>query len=328
MRALARLLAVVGVLPLLLGCSERIAGSTTETENVLTAVVFSVDSLLADQGRFKHAPTVATLRLDSSNVDFMATDSMGRDLVVERMDSLPLPFSIVYWDRNASLGRLHVRLDSLQLTPGSRIRLRWKAPLQVRSNPTTVWRAISPSQVLAVSSFLVDDFERSTTRSLLPDSASWYSVASDSATVSVPKLDTAGAGHSGHAAMIAYDAPSATYQYALLGIALGSRPVNLRSLDSMVVWVKGSGKLSIALDRLTPGDKGKAWMHMALDSIWTRVRIRPQDFDSASPTGVGNNIGWEKVRDSVTNLSFLVAGGSELRVDDIRFYGIDGNDLK
>jgi len=325
-RTVTHILAAAGIIPLLLGCSERIAGSTTETENVLTAVVFSVDSLLSDQNRFRHEPTVATLRLDSSTVNFKATDSLGRDLIVERMDSVPLPFSIVYWDRHASLGRIHVRLDSLQQSAGSQIRLRWKCPLQVRSSPTTVWRAIPALQALALNSILVDDFERTTTRSLLPDSASWYNGATDSATVSVPKLDTAGLGRSGRAVHITYKAPSATYQYALLGIALGKNPVNLHSLDSMVVWVRGSGKLSIAFDRLTAGNKGKAWLHTTLTSGWTRVRIRPQDFDSAST--VANNVGWEGVRHTITNLSFLVAGGSELWVDDIRFYGVNRNDLQ
>lgn len=56
------------------------------------------------------------------------------------------------------------------------------------------------------------------------------------------------------------------------------------------------------------------------------MRIRPQDFNS--PSIVGNNVGWEAVRNRVTNLTFLVAGGSELWLDDIRLYGIDGNDLK
>jgi hypothetical protein len=328
MRAVKHMLASAIFCPLLLlGCgNERISGSTTETENVLTAVVFSVDSLLSDQSHYWHTPTVATLRLDSDIVNFQQTDSLGRDLIVERMDSTPLPFSVVYWDRKAALGRIHVRLDSQQQVHGSQIRLRWKCPLQVRSNPTSVWKGLPFAQVLAINSVLVDDFERATTRSLLPDSASWYSVATDSSTVTPPRLDTAGLGRSGHAIRIGYKAPSTNYQYALIGIVLGATPVNLRSLDSMVVWVRGSGKLSIALDRLIPGNTGKAWLHQTLGSNWTRIRIRPQDFDSAN--SVGNNVGWEAVRNSITNLTFLVAGGSELWVDDIRLYGINKNDLK
>jgi len=327
-KSLNLLLTAASLGPLLLfGCgNERISGSTTETENVLTAVVFSVDSLLSDQSRYWHVPTAATLRLDSTNVNFLQTDSLGRDLIVEQMDSTPLSFSVVYWDKQAALGRIHVRLDSPQQIPGSQIRLRWKCPLQNRSNPTLVWKGIPAIQVLAINSVLLDDFERATTRSLLPDSASWYNGATDSATVSVPKLDTAGLGRSGHAVHISYKASSVTYQYALLGIAMGKNPVNLHSLDSMVVWVRGSGNLSIAFDRLIAGNKGKAWLHLTLASGWARVRIRPQDFDSASV--IGNNIGWNAVRNSITNLSFLVAGGSELWVDDIRLYGINKNDLK
>lgn len=327
MKSLTPLLTAAFAPLLLLGCgNERISGSTTETENVLTAVVFSVDSLISDQSHFWHVPTVATLRLDSSNVDFSQSDSLGRDLIVERMDSTPLPFSIVYWDRKAATGRIHVRLDTIPWRSDSQIRLRWKGPLQTRSNPASVWRAIPAAQVLAINSILVDDFERATTRSLLPDSASWYSATSDSATVSVPKLDTAGSGRNGRAIHITYNASSVTYQYALLGIALGKNPVNLHSLDSMVVWVRGSGKLSVAFDRLTAGSKGKAWLHTPLTSYWKRICIRPQDFDSAST--IGNNIGWDAVRNSITNLSFLVAGGSALWVDDIRLYGVNKGDMK
>ena len=90
MKSLTPLLTAAFAPLLLLGCgNERISGSTTETENVLTAVVFSVDSLISDQSHFWHVPTVATLRLDSSNVDFSQSDSLGRDLIVERMDSTP-----------------------------------------------------------------------------------------------------------------------------------------------------------------------------------------------------------------------------------------------
>lgn len=316
------LLTAAALLPLLLGCGERVAGSTTETENVLTAVVFSVDSLLPD----RHLPSVATLRLDSSLVDFAATDSLGRDLVVERTDGAPLPFSVVYWDRKASLGRIQVRLDSLAKIPGSRIRLRWGCTLQLRSSPAEVWRGITAGEALALNSVEVDDFERPTLRSLLPDSASWYKGGSDSATVSLPRLDTAGLGRKGQAVRLSYAAPSATYQYALLGIALGKHPVNLRSLDSLVVWVRGSGNLAVAFDRLTEGDKGKAWMHTTLTPAWTRLRLRPQDLDTAS--AVGNNIGWEGVRHAVTNLTFLVDGGSELWIDDVRLHGIDRKDLE
>lgn len=310
------------------GCgSDRVSGSTTETENVLTAVEFRVDSLLPSWNCWTCTSTVVTVRVDSSVLNFAKTDSLGRDLVVERQDSTPVPFEVVFWDRQAARGRLHVRIDSPLMVPGARIRLRWGRPLQVRSDPGAVWHAISPAQKLLLNSVLVDDFEQGTTRSLLPDSASWYSAHSDSATVSAPGLVAAGAGRRGTALHISYKAPSATFRYSLMGIRLGASPVSLRSLDSLVVWVRGSGTLSFAFDHLgDSANSGKAWMHKHLDSVWTRLSIRPQDLDTAN--GIGGNVGWMATCDFVSNLTFLVTGGSELWIDDVRIYGIDRNDLK
>ena len=310
------------------GCgSDRVSGSTTETENVLTAVEFRVDSLLPSWNCWTCTSTVVTVRVDSSVLDFAKTDSLGHDLVVERQDSTPVPFEVVFWDRHAARGRLHVRVDSSLMAPGARIRLRWGQPLQVRSDPGAVWHAISAAQKLLLNSVLVDDFEQGTTRSLLPDSASWYTSHADSATVSALGLVSAGAGRRGTGLHISYYAPSATHRYVLMGVVLGKKPVCLRSLDSLVIWVRGSGTLGVAFDRL--GDSatsGKAWLHKPLDSSWTRLSIRPQDLDTAD--GVGGNVGWNAVRDSVSNLTFFASGGSDLWIDDVRLYGIDRNDFK
>jgi len=310
------------------GCgSDRVSGSTTETENVLTAVEFRVDSLLPSWNCWTCTSTVVTVRVDSSVLDFAKTDSLGHDLVVERQDSTPVPFEVVFWDRHAARGRLHVRIDPSLMIPGARIRLRWGKPLQVRSDPGAVWHAISAVQKLLLNSVLVDDFEQGTTRSLLPDSASWYTSHADSATVSSPALVAAGAGRRGTALHISYNAPSATFRYALTGIRLGKAPVCLRSLDSLVVWVRGSGTLGVAFDHLGDStNSGKAWLHRPLDSSWTRLSIRPQDLDTAN--GVGGNVGWNLMRDSVSNLTFFASGGSDLWIDDVRLYGIDRNDLK
>ena len=95
----------------------------------------------------------------------------------------------------------------------------------------------------------------------------------------------------------------------------------------MVLWIRGQGKVSIAFDRLAPHTKAKTWIQPTLDSTkWTRLRIRPQDFDPAD--GIGNNIGWNATCDSVTNLSFMAWGGTNLWVDDVRLFGVDRDDLK
>jgi hypothetical protein len=318
--------ALVGLV-LLPGCgNDRLAGSTTETENVLTGVELRLDSLLPTWVGPGDSATVAIVRLNASDLDFARTDSSGRDVVAERLDSTPLPFAIAFWDVKAAVGRLQVRIPASLYVPGESIRVRWDAPLQVRSAPAAVWQGMSAAQVLALNTALVDDFADGNLESPLPDSARWYSAASDSATVTPPSVVAAGDGLSGNALHIGYAAPSATYRYSLAGISLGTKPVNLRSLDSLVVRVRGSGGLSIAFDRLLPGDSGKAWIQTTLDTGWTLLSIRPSQLDT--PDGIGGNVGWDAVCDSVTNLTFLVSGGSDLWIDTVRLYGIDRDDLK
>jgi hypothetical protein len=111
-----------------------------------------------------------------------------------------------------------------------------------------------------------------------------------------------------------------------MGVDLGGHR-SLRSLDSLVFWARGTGVVLPAFDNLDSGSGGKAWTRIVLDSTaWTRVRIRPQDLDTAD--NVAGNVGWLSVRDRVGYLTFLVAGGHDLYLDDIRLYGIDRDDLK
>lgn len=309
---------------------ERIAGNTTQTENTASARTILVDSILPVWNHPYWFPTVATLRLDSNNFDFSGTDSAGRDLAVlsEKGDSIP--FDVVEWDKPARQGRLHVRIEKPLLVPGAKFVLHWFQPVHKRSDPVAVWREIPDSQRLFIGSVLVDDFEGPTMRSRLPDSTSWYKSLSDSfVTVSDPVHVAAGGGRKGTALRLAYKTPANTYKWALTGLALGSngQPRNLRSLDSIVFWAKGSGTLSVAFDRLAPHKpEGKAWIHMELDTGWTRIRIQPSDL--LGPDKLGENIGWDAVRDRVTNLTFLVSGGTNMYLDDIRLHGVDAEDLK
>lgn len=317
----ARPVFVVSALALLAGCaSDRVAGNSTETENLLTAREFSVDSLFSDWNRPDTGAAVATLRLDSSDVDFRHTDSLGRDLSVENADSAPLPFEVVFWDRQARKGRLRVRLDSATFAGRGTIRLRWGFPLQRRSDPVAVWRDVPDSARLALTSVLVDDFEGGTPRSRLPDGNMWYCVK-DSGPAVYAGSDSAGLGRTGQALHMVYS----LRVFNLAGIALGGE-VDFRSLDSLVFWARGSGKISPTFENLDSEAGGKAWAHRMLDSTrWTRYCIRPADFDA--PTNLAGNVGWEAVRSRVTTLTFIVDGGRELYLDDVRVHGIDRDDL-
>lgn len=319
------------LLGLLGACAdERISGSTTQTENTVFAREILVDSVLSEWNRPRWVPTVATLRFDSSNFDFAAADPAGLDLDVRTLQDDPVPFAVDGWDTKARIGRLHVRIDRELLLPGARFVVR-RLNLPVRREDTlTLWVAIPDSQRLAIGSVQVDDFEDSNLTTQLPSNNSWYTAAPDS-TVRLGPLQQvdAGGGRTGKALRLEYGAAASNQgKYALIGTFLGSKmaPRSLRSLDSLVVWVKGSGNLSVAFDRLPPHDKAKAWAHTTLDSTWRRLRIRPQDFDP--PDGIANNRGWEAVRDSVTNLTFLVSDGATLFLDDVRFFGVDRDDLK
>jgi hypothetical protein len=96
-------------------------------------------------------------------------------------------------------------------------------------------------------------------------------------------------------------------------------------MDSLVFWAKGTkgSNLFIAFEH---GDAFKAWMLDTLDTTWKRIRIRPSDFIPAS-VPAGGNLGWVAVRDSATDLSFILNGGTSFQLDDIRIYGLNFDDL-
>lgn len=321
MRRCLGILAAASLVFLSEGCGEpRIAGSSSETENMLARTI-RVDSLLPGWNLPTAAGTVATIKLDSTNFDFSQSTSNGRDVSVERQDGRLLPFEIVHWDSAAAKGRLQVRLDSALLAGLKFIVLRWGLERKARENPAMLWKGIPDSQKLSLISFLVDDFERDTPQSLLPGTRKWYCVKDSGSAVYPPRV-LASKGRDGYALHIAYSLPS----FNLIGISLGVE-YDFRPLDSMVFWARGTGTLSPALEFFDPDVGGKAWTHIPLDSTqWRRICLKPGDFDSADH--VLGNIGWEAVRARVTNISFIVEGGRDLYIDHVRLYGLDRDDLQ
>lgn len=308
------------------GCSaDRHTGNSSETENTLAREV-SVDSLLPDWNHPKKVPTVATLRLDATNFDFTKADSLGSDVDVATQDSAPVPFATVFWDKRGKRARLHVRLDTSLLAGKSRFLVRWGRPPQARSNPSAVWMGIPDSQKLEINSVLVDNFERGSMQNLLPIPQTWYTGTSDSGKITWFALGAAGAKRTGSALGIAYSANVITGQYALMGTAMGPGIYSLRSLDSLVFLARGSGSFYPSFDHFVKNRGYKARTKVSIDSAWRRVRVRPVDFDTT--IDASGNIGWSRIRDSVTNLTFMISGSGELWIDDIRIHGIDRDDLR
>lgn len=320
------------------GCtSNRSAGTSTETENAIVAISFSIDSTLAGLSVPKGQPAVATLRLDAGRYDFSASRSDGQDLEVVQADGTPLPFEIVHWDPASAHGRLRVRIESPLRGRWSRMVVRSGLAPAIRQSPLEVWKGIPDSSRSAWTSVPVDDFESGNLlRNLLPDSSFWFLGGA------LPGSGIAAAGNSrsGQALRLVCGAGQCDAEPTILAATqLSRRPRGFRSLDSIELWIRGSGRVWIALEhldslqmaRLARGridslEPRRAWASRAADSLWRRVAIRPSDFDP--PDGRSGNVGWSALRDSLNYVSVLLQEGSEVWIDDLRFHGILEADLR
>ncbi|HXP90077.1 MAG TPA: hypothetical protein VN931_04000 [Fibrobacteria bacterium] len=316
----ARDLLALGVVLAFWSCSpDRSAGGTAETENSASAREYRVDSLLPDWILPICLPTVATLRLDSSNFDFTHSDPSGRDLDVRKPDGTPVPFEIVLWDPASFRGRLRARIGTDLLFPGSRIAL-WSGLASAdRTNSVGVWSGIPDSLRTALTSVLVDDFEGGSLRTRLPDSSTWF-VISGTGTGIAP----AGDGRTGNALRLVDPSASST-PVALAAALLATTPRYLGSVDSIVFWARGTGVFWTSLQKADASGMTVAWTSRTLSSSWQRFRITPSEFDTTART---SNVGWVGVEDSVSHLSFWMSVAGELWIDDPRIYGIDPDDLR
>lgn len=320
------------------GClSTRSAGTSTETENAVVAISFSVDSALAGLAAPHNAAAVATLRLDETRYDFSASRQDGRDLEVVQPDGAPVPFEIVYWDPAASRGRVRVRIDPSWRWIGSRIVVRSGLTPANRQSPVEVWKGISASARSAWTSIPLDDFESGNLlHNKLPDSSFWFLGGA----IPGSGIASAGLGRNGSALrLVCASGQCGTTRSILTATMLSRSGRNFRSLDSVELWIRGSGRLWVAMEfldslqsaRLARGqidslEPRRAWTSTVADSTWRRIALRPSDFDLAD--GQYGNVGWESLRDSINYFSVLLEGGTEVWIDDLRFHGIVDADLR
>ena len=132
------------------------------------------------------------------------------------------------------------------------------------------------------------------------------------------------------------------YNWVLMGRSLHG-PKDLSSLDSVVFWARaGLGDstqwISLSFDVQMDSvelekykeegldyENGKAWVHMSLDTTWQRFVVTPGDLLETDSLKNGGNIGWDAVKDHVTNLNFFgggVGNSFEMWIDDIVIYGV------
>lgn len=319
-------LLAAAVAVLLPGCDDRSAGNSLETENAVAARKISVDSILPAWNRPFDQSTVAVLRLDRNNFPFDSALGDGRDVVAESAEKRRIPFRIVTWDSSKAQARVEVRIEGALLAKGASFLLRWDGDSAPRSDSQAVWRAVPDSQVLALNSALVSDFEFGSIRTQLPVGTSFYSVASESTSISAPQIVPDTIGWAGKVLQVSFSADTAKYRFVVLGLDLKT-PRSFRTMDSIVFRARGTGKISLALDHLQDGRTGKkAWVHYPLRQPWRRIVVKPSSFLAPSP--VGDNVGFDAIKDSVTNLTFLLGGGPDLQIDDIRIHGVNRDDFR
>lgn len=312
----------------LAGCADdRSAGNSIETENSVAARVLRIDSIIGGTStKTGNSAVVITLRLNSLNFSFSRSSTDGRDLRIETSGGDAIPFRIVFWDSVANVARVQVRLDSALLASGQGIRLCWgtQQPKPL-SDSVATWSGFTASQMAMLTTTLVDDFEDGDDITALPWKYPWRSSLSAKNASLSWSIEDAAHGRSGKALRARFTADSVN-SWVLVGVPFGASHHVFRSLDSIVFQARGKGVLTVALEHLDGALGPKTWKSIILDTAWKRIRIRPSDFDSAD--GVGQNLGWERVRDSVTDISFFGWTGSEFQVDNILLHGIVPDDLK
>lgn len=317
------------LLALLCGCGEdRSSSTTSETENVVTAREFIVDSILPAWLPLDSRPVVATLRLNASHLPFDSIDSAARSLDFVDMDGEMLPFEISYWDKASKSGRIHVRIEDPRASLSSRIRMRWNRPAVDRSNADSTWKGITPDRRLILNSLLLDDFEDGDVVSRVPSGASWFTSApQESTSVEPPGIVRDSLRRSGNVLSAAFVADRSKFRYVVLGLGFGTLPLAFRGMDSLTLAVRGPTRLSVQCEHVGAGVTRKAWLHFDLDSTWKTLSIKPGDFLPADGTG-SNVVGWDGVRDSINALTFLMSGGTRVWMDDIRIHGLNQDDFR
>ena len=171
---------------------------------------------------------------------------------------------------------------------------------------------------------MFDDFENALENGEIKD---WYTAFSKYASGSLEITDTL-SDRKGYVAHFMCQNDS-LYNWTLMGRYLGGA-VDMSELDSIVFWAKGTVEnyVSFSFDIIesdTTADiqSGKSWMHIPLTEEWTRYTVTPSNLLSVDSNNTGGNIGWDAVKDKVTNLSIFGGKGGEFWFDDIEVFGLE-----
>ncbi len=137
----------------------------------------------------------------------------------------------------------------------------------------------------------------------------------------------AGAGREGKAYHWTTSGKTGHWSFMGLWMCSSTKPCDFSGLDSVEYYVRGTGSYSFNLETIVSGSSGKA---VFLDTLngsdeWERVVVKPSDFMVGDSTY--GNVGWDGVRKQVTNIAVPAYFDTEIWIDDIKFYGVNEDDL-
>lgn len=144
-------------------------------------------------------------------------------------------------------------------------------------------------------------------------------------------LDDAGADRAGKAAHFICSNDS-LYNWALIRYNLGGF-ADLSELDSVTFWARMapvqdtskhpyiSFSFDTNVDSTSALESGKAWVHIDVDTQWRRYVVKPAELLEPDSAKNGGNIGWDAVKNRISDLSIFGGTGGEYWFDDIKVYG-------
>jgi hypothetical protein len=197
-----------------------------------------------------------------------------------------------------------------------------------------VWEGLSDSLISALNSVEVLNFEAGTDLNALPAplNYNWYVQPHDSATVKnnldqkptngIEKADSTIFGK--NMLHVQYQA-NKLGRYVVIGTRIAAHQHDLSRLDSVEVWLKGSGDFEVFLETIVESDTNyKTSYKGSVNEEWTRVAIKPSDFTNPDKKSYH---GWDVTRNKITRFTIFVYNGTDIWIDNVRMYGINLDDL-
>ena len=297
------------------------------------AIRFMPSDLISDWMRPLSFPTVLVLRLTEENFDFSKAEKDGSDIRLYDGSNNLIPFEIDGWDTTINSATLNIRVESAADTVRPWM-LMWGDKKAKKIEDVKVWEGLSDSLVKALNSVEVLNFEAGTDLNALPAplNYNWYVQPHDSATVKnnldqkptngIEKADSTIFGK--NMLHVQYQA-NKLGRYVVIGTRIAAHQHDLSRLDSVEVWLKGSGDFEVFLETIVESDTNyKTSYKGSVNEEWTRVAIKPSDFTNPDKKSYH---GWDVTRNKITRFTIFVYNGTDIWIDNVRMYGINLDDL-